>query len=55
MQLSNKTLEVLRNIINGDEIAHYRSGRELVSFLINLVFMMSITDRISIKEGIYIR
>ena len=38
MQLSNKTLEVLRNIINGDETDHYRSGRALVSFFNQLGF-----------------
>jgi len=38
MQLSTKTLEKLRVIINGDETTHYRSGPQLVEFFNTLGF-----------------
>ena len=35
MILSHKTLEKLREIINGDNTERYRSGAKLVEFLID--------------------
>lgn len=38
MKLSKRTLEELRNIINGDNTADYRSGPKLVDFFNDLGF-----------------
>lgn len=35
MKICSKTLEKLRDIINGDKTAGYRKGSELVDFLMN--------------------
>lgn len=50
MKLSNRTLEKLRIIINGDDTASYRKGYQLVSFSMNWDFKMY-TDRDFLPDG----
>ena len=48
MYLCKKTLEKLRNIINGDSTDDYKSGPMLVAFLMNLaliIFMVKVFRR----------
>ena len=48
MYLCKKTLEKLRNIINGDSTDDYKSGSMLVAFLMNLaliIFMVKVFRR----------
>ena len=41
MKLSKRTLEELRNIINGDNTADYRSGPKLVDFFNSSLQLLS--------------